>query len=204
MLSKGAVAMAMLGGAVLVAGACGSGHGSAGSSATTSPAAAPTTAGSNGSGQLNDLSAALSAGQKATFKAVYTATGSGGNQTVTIEQRPPATRFSTGQGAVISTGSKTYFCSTGSSAQCVIESGANPLAGLISLYSPTAALSALQAAETAVAAHASGYNVTFSQQTFAGQASKCVSVSGPGGSGRYCVTDAGILAYAQTPPGASS
>ena len=58
----------VLGAAGLLAGACGSGHNAASSSATTSATTAV------GSGQLSDVSAAITAGEKATFKAVYAAT----------------------------------------------------------------------------------------------------------------------------------
>ena len=41
-----------------------------------------------------------------------------------------------------------------------------------------------------------GLSVTFSDQTFAGQASKCVNWAYQGQSAKYCVTNSGILAFA--------
>jgi hypothetical protein len=162
------------------------------SSATT---AAPSSSGGNT--ELHSLIESVQNGQHATFKAVYTANESGGTATtVTIEQKPPKSLFSTGDGEAISNGSTTYFCSgTGASKQCVSESGPNPLAGLVTLFSPTTAITAMQQAETELGAHLAGYNATFSTQTFAGQASNCLNLTASGVTAKYCVTKDGILAY---------
>jgi hypothetical protein len=149
------------------------------------------------SNELKSLSSSLAKVQKRTFKAVYTLTSSTGNETVTVEQRPPKSLYSFGNsGSMIDTGTTTYFCSTSTGqATCIPESGgSNPLAPLLGLFSPSTARSALQTAQAEVAAKMHGYTVSFSSGTFAGQASKCASVSGPSGSGKYCVTNSGILA----------
>jgi hypothetical protein len=102
---------------------------------------------------------------------------------------------------VINDGTRTYFCSTsGGAQQCVSESTtSNPLQSLTAVFSPQTLLTVFQQAQAAAAAHASGYNISFSDATYAGQASKCIDFSGAGKTGKYCVTDSGILAYLQTP-----
>jgi hypothetical protein len=187
--------------------ACGGGSSKAsgGSSTTVSSALSPspTTKGSSGSSanSLSQISSQVAAAEKSTFKAVYASTSGGQTQTITIEQMPPDSLFSSGTGEVINNGTTTYFCSTtGASQSCVTEQGGtNPLAGIVAAYSPATFLSVAQAAESATAAHVAGYNVTYSNGTFAGQASKCVSISGAGQGGKYCVTNGGILASVSTP-----
>jgi outer membrane lipoprotein-sorting protein len=147
--------------------------------------------------QLKSLTSSLGKAEKRTFKAVYTITANGTNQSVTIEQQPPKSRYSFGSsGSIIDTGTATYFCSTsGGQVTCIPESsGSNPLSSLLDLFSPATVQTSLQSAEAQLAAKAHGYTVSFSKGTFAGQASKCAKVSGPSGSGKYCVTNAGILA----------
>lgn len=200
----GLIAVAAAG---LVLGAC--------SSSTPSAATTSTTASGNSSGgssttssggtsdaaKIHSLSSVVQAGSHATFKAVYSSQGSGGSQTITIEQKPPKSVFSSGSGSVINDGTRTYFCSTsGGAQQCVSESTtSNPLQSLTAVFSPQTLLTVFQQAQAAAAAHASGYNISFSDATYAGQPSKCIDFSGSGKTGKYCVTDSGILAYLQTP-----
>lgn len=185
-------------GALVLAGCSSSPSNSAATTSTSS--ASSGSSGSSTSDQLKSLSAAVQASEHGTFKAVYTATESGQTQTVTIEQSPPKSYFATSDGAVIDTGTTTYFCSTSSGQQtCLSTSGSNnPLAALVNLFSPATAVTYLQQAETEVAAHVAGVNVSFSSQTFAGQDSTCVTASVSGQSGKYCVTKSGILAYEGT------
>ena len=171
------------------------------SSATTKPGA--TSGGSGGSDQASQiaaLSASVQAAEHGTFKAVYTSTTNGTSDTVTIEQKPPKSVFASKGGSAINDGTKTYFCSTsGAGASCFSSAGGtNPLAALVQLFSPATAITAFQQAQTQIAARVSGYSVTFSSQTFAGQASTCVNINGQGQAGKYCVTKSGILAYEGT------
>jgi hypothetical protein len=133
-----------------------------------------------------------------TFKAVYTGNSDGQTSTITIEQAPPKSVFGSGTSEVISDGSQTYFCDLSDQKSCVAESGPNPLASIVSLYSPKTYISVLQAAEAATAAHVAGYDVSFATKTIAGQPSNCVTVGGGGSTGTYCVTDSGILASVTT------
>src|SRR5579875_3057086 len=171
------------------------------SNSTTTTTAASSSGSGSSSGstasQLQSLTSAVQAEEHGTYKAVYTAVENGQTQTVTFEQEPPKTYFSTSGGAVIGTGSTTYFCSNSSGQQaCVSTSGStNPLAGLLNLFSPATAISALQQAETEAAAHAAGASVSFSSASFAGQSATCVTASDNGQTGKYCVTKSGLLAY---------
>jgi hypothetical protein len=179
------------------------------SSSTTATTAAPTggtggTGGSGGSGSsgANDLTAlqtSVKSLKNATFKASYTGTGSDGKQTtITFEQKPPKFAFLiNGQGLMLDNGTTSYFCSTNSGTPSCISYGGsgNPLAGLLGLYNGTTLLPLLQEWQSQVEAKLAGANVTFSSQTFAGQAAKCVNWSYQGQSAKWCVTDAGLAAY---------
>jgi hypothetical protein len=200
---SGAAAMLALGALGLVA--CSSSTKAtsvtAASSATTKPSApSGGSGGSDQASQIAALTASVQAAEHGTFKAVYTSSSGGTSDTVTIEQKSPKSVFASKGGSVINDGTKTYFCSVSSGpATCVTSTAStNPFAALIQLYSPAAAISVFQQAQTQIAARVSGYNVTFSSQTFAGQASTCVNINGQGNAGKYCVTKSGILAYEGT------
>ena len=60
---------------------------------------------------------------------------------------------------------------------------------------PTAALGALAEAKEGLVSKPLGIEVSSSSASFAGQPSTCVTVSGHGKVGRYCVTKQGILSY---------
>jgi hypothetical protein len=146
----------------------------------------------------------VQAAEHASYKAVYTTQNSGGtSQTITIEQKPPKSVFSSGSGSVINDGTHTYFCSSsGGQQSCVSEAATtNPLASITAIFSPQTVLSALQQAETSAAAHAAGYSATFSNGTYGGQPSTCAEFTSTGKAVRYCVTDSGILAYVQSAGG---
>ncbi len=170
---------------------------------TTSPSGTTATTGGSAAGstslkKLESLSSSVKAAEKKTFKAVYTITNASTTQTVTIEQSPPKSVFGTKGGSVIDTGTATYYCSTTGTTTCLSAGTTNPLASLTALFSPATVLAGLQAAQTEAAAHAAGYNVSFSSQTYAGQPTSCANLSGAGNSVKYCVTDSGILAYASS------
>lgn len=197
----------------VVLGACSSSKnaGASSTSATTAASNATTSAGSSSGGgssdasQLQSLSSAVQSGEHASYKAVYTSQStSGASQTITIEQMPPKSVFSTTSGSVIDDGTHTYFCSTsGGAEQCVTESstGANPFASITALFSPTTLLNEFHAAEGAAAAHTAGYSVAFSSGTYAGLAAKCLDYTAASQTVKYCVTNTGILAFAQSTGG---
>jgi hypothetical protein len=176
---------------------------------TTTTARSPTTTSSGSSSdasQFQALSSEVQAGQHATYSATYTSkTASGTSQTITIEQKPPKSVLSTPSGSVINDGTHTYFCSTsGGKQQCVSDSlaGANPFAALANLFDPTTLLNEFHAAETAAGSHALGYSADFSNSTYAGVRARCVRyTSSSTQSVKYCVTDSGILAYAESAGG---
>jgi len=195
----------------VVLSACSSTNAGTSSTSTTPAASRATTSGGSSSGgssdssQLQALSSAVQSGEHASYKAVYTSQSSSGtSQTITIEQMPPKSVFSTTSGSVIDDGTHTYFCSTsGGAEQCVTESsgGTNPFASITALFSPTTLLNEFHAAQAAAAAHSAGYSVAFSSGSYAGLAAKCLDYTGAGQTVKYCVTDTGILAYAQSTGG---
>jgi hypothetical protein len=83
--------------------------------------------------------------------------------------------------------------------QCLKESGTSPLLGIEDLFSPTAAIAALNEAKVGAIARAEGVHISSSSGKYAGQSATCFTVSKRGtGAGKYCVTSQGILAYAST------
>lgn len=163
--------------------------------------ALPASAKSLSNSQINQLENSLNHGKKLTFSATYTADNDGTKTTVTIAQAPPKSNFSSGTSSIINNGKTTYFCSSssGGSQQCITESGANPLLGLEDLFSPAVAVAALNEAKSGLVAKALGVHLSESSGNYAGQSATCFSVSEKGkGSGKYCVTKQGILAYATT------
>lgn len=145
---------------------------------------------------LTSLAVAMRAGEHETFTAVYRANEAGTDQTVTVAQDPPKALFSAGTGAVIDTGSSTYYCTVDAGRHmCVSAGSSDPLAAMSALVSPTAVLSELSAAQTELEDHAPGYTSSYSSGTFAGQRATCVTIASSFQSARYCVTRHGILAY---------
>jgi len=200
----GSVAVS-LGVAALVLGACSSNGSSSSSSSSSSSAPTGASGGSSLSAELQSLSSKIQSGKGATFKATYSSTGgsSSSTSTVVFEQKPPKTYFSSGDGLVLNDGKTTYYCSTSNgSPQCFASSSSsNPLGAVFGLFSGAAVTTFLQTARAQAAAHAAGYDLTYSSATYAGQPSHCVQASGPQGSGKYCVTDSGIIAYVDSGSG---
>jgi len=209
-LPRRVAALSVVVAVAVVSAACGgSSNNSSATTATTTPAsgthATTTTAGSTGAGsslasRLSTLSKNLQAAETATFKATYTATDNGKTETLVFEQQPPKSFFSTTGGEVVDTGTATYFCSNSGAVSCLSTTTENPLASLLDLLSPKTAIDSLQAAQSALAAKVAGYDATFSTQTFAGQQATCVTITASSGSGKYCVTGTGQLAYVSTSP----
>jgi hypothetical protein len=69
------------------------------------------------------------------------------------------------------------------------------LAGIVNLFSPALLLNVLNEDKVSAEARALGIHVTTSTQKFAGQNSTCISATVRGQSGKYCVTNQGLLAY---------
>jgi hypothetical protein len=188
-------------GAALALAACSS----SGSSSPTSTAASSdgggtsgASGGSSAASRLASLSKTLDRAQGSSFKATYSADYDGQSQSMTIAQDPPKSLFEVADAVIIDTGSSTYYCPTTPNPACVNTSEENPVSGLVNAFSPKAALGQLQAAQAAVASKAAGYDVSFSSATFAGQPSSCVATKAASASWKYCVTDAGQLAYASS------
>lgn len=196
--------VAMLALAGLVLAGCSSSKSSTGTTQATSGSNTSSSGGTGStSSQIQALTSSVQASEHTTYKAVYTLTSSGssGPQTITLEQKPPESLLSTSAGLVIDNGTTTYFCSkSGANTSCFSAGGGvNPLASIATLFNPTSAVTAMQAAESEVEAHVAGYNVSFSSATFAGQSASCVTVTSQTQIAKYCVTKkTGILAYSGT------
>jgi hypothetical protein len=173
--------------------------------------------------QIQQLENKLNQGKKATYSATYVS--SDGSTVTISQQGGKSNFSSADGSSVINTGKKTYYCSknsgnsgstgsTGSSGnsgnsgsastttttkagglQCLTESTANPLAGLVNAFSPALLLNVLNEAKASAEARALGIHVTESTQKFAGQNATCLSATVRGQTGKYCVTSQGLLAY---------
>jgi len=149
------------------------------------------------SSELKALSSKLSGSQHATYKAVYTETSSGQTQTITIEADGSKSLYTGDGGLIIDTGTNTYSCSNSSGSEQCISSGTgpNPFASITEIFSPKTTLAALRAAQIEAGLKGAGYSVSVSNATFAGQPAQCFTTGKAGQSGKYCVTNSGILAY---------
>jgi hypothetical protein len=183
--------------------------------------ALPASAKALSNSQIQQLENKLNQGKKATYSATYV---SSDGSSVTISQQGGKSNFSSADGSsVINTGKKTYYCSknsgnsgsTGNSGssgnsgnsgstttttkagglQCVSEGASNPLGSLVNAFSPALLLNVLNEAKVSAEARALGIHVTESTQKFAGQNATCLSATVRGQTGKYCVTNQGLLAY---------
>jgi hypothetical protein len=149
----------------------------------------------------NSVKAAKGAKYAATYKVVSPASAT--STTVSIAQDPPKSEFSSGQGqgSIIDTGTKTYYCSggggSGSPASCIASGSTNPFADLENLFSPASALAAFSEAKEGLGSKVLGIKAVEGSQTIAGQSTTCVTVTIKSGQvGKYCVTKQGVRAYA--------
>ncbi len=203
---KSIVAAVVMGGLV-VAGCSSSSKSSSSNSSSSSSSSSSSGSGSGGggndtAGQIEKISASVQESVHLSFKAVYTITGAGQSQTITIEQKPPKTLFSTAQATVINDGTTTKVCtSIGGQNTCVSEGGANPLAGLQQLLSPTAAVTALESYKAQIAAHTAGVDVNITSETHAGLDSTCLSATSAGTTAKYCVSKTTGLLTSETAAG---
>jgi hypothetical protein len=155
----------------------------------------------NGASPASELKAIAAEAQKeskATFKLTYTTSGSGSAQAITLEQKPPDQLFKSGSSEVIYNGKTTYYCTTsGKTTQCQTfgSIGESPLAAIVGVYSASTYITIMQTWQTIVSMAIPGFKISFTNATFAGLASKCVSWSYQGSNAKYCVADIGVLAY---------
>jgi hypothetical protein len=148
--------------------------------------------------QLKTLNSHAKSGTGSTFKAVYTYSNNGTSGTVTLEQKPPKTLFTSNGTTVIANGSGSYICSNQGGKETCINEGAisNPLVGLETLFSPADAEAFYSQAQAYIAAKISGYHISFSSKTIGGQGSSCVTVTGKGTNAKYCESSkSGIITY---------
>lgn len=203
-----ATALAALLGFGMVLAACGSSSPSAAPTTTTTASRTTTTtaAGSSttttttGSGsassEIRALSSLSGSGSTATFQATYTYTDAGRQQTMEFAQSPPKSLFkeSASDGLAVDTGTATYYCGAGT---CYKTGTVDPLASLFFLFDGKTfqdTVSAYAVDSAYLAAH--GISLAFSTGTYAGQASKCVTITQSSAAVKtatWCVADNGIM-----------
>jgi hypothetical protein len=163
-----------------------------GSGATPGSGSRPAPASSAGSKYLQQLLQRASLATNSTFKATYRAKGS--NATIVFAQDGSRSSFSTGTTAYYSNGASNTVCDSSSGAPACYR-GAKPLAGLLSLISPTNVSGAIQAAAAAA------LPVSHSTEHHSGQSSSCVAYFAAGQKVKYCINDQGIVTYIKIPSG---
>ncbi len=195
--------------AVLLAGgvglsACGSSSPSASSTTTTTSGNSGSTGntgtsgntGSTGADNLSALTTLAQAGKNATFAATYTYTANGKTQSITFAQSPPKSLLKVGTTAlVLSDGTTSTYC--GGTHCYSVSSAADPLSSIAYLFDGTTFTDSVQAYSGAAAAQLAneGITLSFSSSTYAGQPSRCVTVTKSGKSFIWCVATNGILDY---------
>ncbi len=144
--------------------------------------------------QLNSLRQSAKSAKNATFQATWTSTTNGTTTTLTLGQEPPKSFFKVGAGTIIDDGTHTYYCAN--KLICLKESGANPLSTLFDLYNGTTFINEVQAWSSQGALSAAGVSLSFSNATYAGVASRCVTITHNATSEVWCVAkNSGLLTY---------
>jgi hypothetical protein len=169
--------------------------------ATTAPRAGSATTLPGGTGSLGKIESAAEAGSKATFKLTYSSVSDGSTTTITLEQALPNQLFRSGSGEVLVTKGKTYYCDTTSSpATCTIYGSAssNPLASLMGIYDGSTYIGIMKEWQSLVGSGITGYHLSVTSASYAGQPSQCAKWEYQGTSTQYCFTDKGLLAYVGT------
>jgi hypothetical protein len=186
--------------------ACGSSSTATTTTTTTSGVTGSTGSAGNsgGSGNTGSASASLSsltslanAGKSATFEAVYTYTPTTGkSETITFAQSPPKSLFKVGStGFILNDGTTSSYCAM--STCYTSAASADPLASLTFLFDGQTfrdSVAAYDATTSALAAE--GITLSYSDATYAGQPSKCVTVNSTKGGGStftWCVASNGIM-----------
>jgi hypothetical protein len=147
--------------------------------------------------ELSKLASSAGTESKATFNITYAYKNSGSTGEVTLEQMGSDESFSTGTGEILYNGKTTYYCSLSAALKTCIKYGSatlSPLGATMGIYESGAYVDAMKSWATLVESRISGYNVSFSNKTIAGQPSSCVTWSYKGNNETYCVTDHGVLA----------
>jgi hypothetical protein len=190
------VALAVVLGASLAA--CGS---STDASSSTTSSTTTTTQGSGSSGtiasQVNALTSLSNDLKNSTFEATYTLTEGGTTSTVTYAQSPPKSLFKTSAGVMsINDGTNTYYCTANKSC---LKTSSSPIAAQLALFDGTSFVAAAQVYAVAQPVlSALHVEVSFNDANYAGQASKCMTVTYTTNSTSavYCVSSStGLLTY---------
>ena len=169
--------------------------------ATTAPPAGSATTLPGGTGSLGKIESAAEAGSKATFKLTYSSVSDGSTTTITLEQELPNQLFRSGSGEVLVTKGKTYYCdATSSPVTCTIYGSAssNPLASLMGIYDGSTYIGIMKEWQSLVGSGITGYHLSVTSASYAGQPSQCAKWEYQGTSTQYCFTDKGLLAYVGT------
>jgi len=160
-------------------------------SATSVAAKKPKPKGSSSS--IKNITGALQKEEKATLSATYTVKTSSVNATFTYAQKPPDYVLSFAEGAgkfeFIQLGTKSYGCTATAGVNICVPESKSVAATDLHFFQPGSLLPEVEGYESG----AKGY--TSFTKTFAGQASKCVTVVLTSTKPTYCVTNSGIFAY---------
>jgi hypothetical protein len=178
-------------GFVVVAALCVTGMLATAVSATSVAAKKPKPKGSSSS--IKNIASALQKEEKATFSATYTLKTSSVNGTFTYAQKPPdfVLSFATAAGKFefIELGTKSWGCSAAAGATVCVPETKSVASTDLDFFQPGKVLPEIESYESG----AKGY--TSFTKTFAGQASKCVTVDLTSTKPTYCVTNGGVFAY---------
>ncbi len=152
--------------------------------------------------KLRQLETAVAKEPRATFKITYAFRNGQGKGSYTVEQKPPEQLLRTSPpspGEMIYNGRKTYYCSLyGSPKTCIIYPSVNasPVGSLMGVFFDIGTyVSTMKSWADMIGVNTAGFRVSFSNATFAGQRSDCVTWDFGRDNAKYCVTDNGILAY---------
>lgn len=155
------------------------------------------TGSTGGAESLSALTALAQSGKNATFAATYTYTADGKTQSITFAQSPPKSLLKVSTTAlVLSDGTTSTYC--GGTHCYSVSSAADPLSSIAYLFDGTTFTDSVQAYSDAAAAQLAteGITLSYSSSTYAGQPSKCVTVTEKSGkSFIWCVATNGILDY---------
>ncbi|HLI55794.1 MAG TPA: hypothetical protein VKY26_02055, partial [Actinomycetota bacterium] len=172
------------------------------SAGSTGSASAPSPTGTDVASQIQALITKAESGENTNFKATYSVTVGGSNETLTFEQKGSDQLIATnGIGEFISTSSTSAFCLTSSTPICYAEpatSAGNPMAAMLAIAEPKAVLTAIQSAEGQALANSQGYTITMGSQTHGGASDTCATIAGQGHSVVYCFNSDGVVAYEST------
>jgi hypothetical protein len=132
------------------------------------------------------------------FKLTYTVHGANIPALVTLEQIPPKQLFKWQNTEVLFTGKDAYYCTTKPVVSCNAPGyfTTSPIQAILNVFSATTYVNDIKSWQQLVSSGTSGYQVSLTRRTFAGQSSDCVSWDYQGSSLKYCITNNGVLAYA--------